>query len=995
MKWWVPVIIALILIPCIAGATVTTIVETSLNSRVNTIDMSTVGNYTLVGTNDGNVTLYNTSGDRKWFIKLRKGDPVRKVVVNPDGNNFTAMTWGGFVLFGNAKTGATIAEFDGSNFSYGRFPRRSATLGGFDNVTDIDMTDDGTKWFIVLNNTFIVKSSVNETLAIRTVDRNAATLTPAGMQYGALDPDGAFAIVSSWEGNGLNLYKLVDNTSTWYQNYSYRRPFVVTGSTDGSLYGYPVNVTIYNRSGTSTGSYVYIGENRTLLNWNDIRFTKDDGTTLVQQWYRDQGTTWVNYSVVPTYMAGSTAYTFYLYFGNDTSERYSNSTTKVMSSSDYTGDFDFNTYSSITNGSFDAEQPSNDWGCAVLVGGVSSPFTSNRKCLFTSWATNWSWSRQTQSAASSVGVTQSSSTDTNLSFTLNANPNGSAYAWNLSFDFGFYFYDECNGDGSAASASYVYVNGTLLKSNSSSKSCAGNSGSAIVAKTFINMSTKVPAGAVNVNTTSGTTANAGSSVTAYSYTYIDRMLLNSTWVVVNKPSVDSWGGVFMREDAIPVTITTVTDTITSMDISWNNPYLAIGTSSTITKTQPSTSGFAGTTSAADAGDKPDVSIVDGGVYTVVASSSTVNIYTTALAIDGTYDASTFNDVDVASSNGLWAVAGDSSGKLYVFSKEGTSGWELVWDSTATSVVTAVSISSDGLYGAVGREDGTFIMYYFAGVTPTTNDFIQDVYIIKDGLPYIGATVYVDESSTVPYVWTRIYTKMVDSNGMFNFEATEGNYYRFNITGELDAIRAASSSHTAIRLYITTPSVPYLYNINVTDGSGFGNNSKLYLNFSSLSGPTTRINVTVIDINNNDQIVNGTANWTGYSSLTGPTGGVIYTFQSNHTYQVRATILYPSGFRGEYVTILVPKQISSESGMPMIATALEEYLDTQIMTALFTILLMIFAGLASFANAPKVAVGVVVFAAILSLTNVIAVPITVVMVAGGVAMLSVIARSVRS
>jgi hypothetical protein len=75
--------------------------------------------------------------------------------------------------------------------------------------------------------------------------------------------------------------------------------------------------------------------------------------------------------------------------------------------------------------------------------------------------------------------------------------------------------------------------------------------------------------------------------------------------------------------------------------------------------------------------------------------------------------------------------------------------------------------------------------------------------------------------------------------------------------------------------------------------------------------------------------------------------------------------------------------------------LEEYLDTQIMTALFTILLMIFAGLASFANAPKVAVGVVVFAAILSLTNVIAVPITVVMVAGGVAMLSVIARSVRS
>jgi hypothetical protein len=82
-------------------------------------------------------------------------------------------------------------------------------------------------------------------------------------------------------------------------------------------------------------------------------------------------------------------------------------------------------------------------------------------------------------------------------------------------------------------------------------------------------------------------------------------------------------------------------------------------------------------------------------------------------------------------------------------------------------------------------------------------------------------------------------------------------------------------------------------------------------------------------------------------------------------------------------------------MPMIATYLGKYLDTQIMTALFTILLMIFAGLASYANAPKVAVAVVVFAAILSLTNVIAVPITIIMVAGGVAMLSAIARSART
>jgi len=115
----------------------------------------------------------------------------------------------------------------------------------------------------------------------------------------------------------------VNASSDWLTGWKYRKSHEIYNATNSGA-EYQVKITVINGSGSDNGDVVYI-DNKTRSDFADLRFTDDDGVTLLSAWNQTQYdgkniTVWVK---IKDDLSSSNA-TIYLYYGKDDATAYWN-----------------------------------------------------------------------------------------------------------------------------------------------------------------------------------------------------------------------------------------------------------------------------------------------------------------------------------------------------------------------------------------------------------------------------------------------------------------------------------------------------------------------------------------------------------------------------------------------------------------------------------------------------------------------------------------------
>ncbi|NTW31414.1 MAG: DUF2341 domain-containing protein [Bacteroidetes bacterium] len=122
------------------------------------------------------------------------------------------------------------------------------------------------------------------------------------------------------------------NASTWLSGYSYRKSLSLSRSS-GAVTNYQMKVTVYRSAGTDNASSVYVGT-KCQSDYDDIRFVRYDGTTLLDYWIESSdassATVWVEFNSI-----GTSATTFYMYYGNVSATAVSNGANTFITFDDF------------------------------------------------------------------------------------------------------------------------------------------------------------------------------------------------------------------------------------------------------------------------------------------------------------------------------------------------------------------------------------------------------------------------------------------------------------------------------------------------------------------------------------------------------------------------------------------------------------------------------------------------------------------------------------
>ena len=102
----------------------------------------------------------------------------------------------------------------------------------------------------------------------------------------------------------------------WLSGWSYRKSHEIEGSTAGAVTDYQVRIKAHYGSGADSGEDVYLNE-KCRSDFGDVRFTADDGETLLAYWMEekvdsDYAVFWVK---VPSIPADPDKATIYVYYG--------------------------------------------------------------------------------------------------------------------------------------------------------------------------------------------------------------------------------------------------------------------------------------------------------------------------------------------------------------------------------------------------------------------------------------------------------------------------------------------------------------------------------------------------------------------------------------------------------------------------------------------------------------------------------------------------------
>lgn len=117
---------------------------------------------------------------------------------------------------------------------------------------------------------------------------------------------------------GYIVVSAMNGTCTdWLSGWNYRQKVHINGSSSGDLTNYQVNLSVYNISGISSGSAVYIGDKAyDDIYFNDLRVTTSDGTTLCDIWNEtSRSNGWDIWAEIPA-IDDTLGTDIYVYYGN-------------------------------------------------------------------------------------------------------------------------------------------------------------------------------------------------------------------------------------------------------------------------------------------------------------------------------------------------------------------------------------------------------------------------------------------------------------------------------------------------------------------------------------------------------------------------------------------------------------------------------------------------------------------------------------------------------
>jgi len=136
-----------------------------------------------------------------------------------------------------------------------------------------------------------------------------------------------FSIIVSFtlSGEGILNLSFVNAAPGWLTGWSYRKGHVINSAT-GAGTNYQIKIVVHKSSGTDSGENVYVGTN-VRDDFGDVRFTDDNGTTLLDYWMETytsgvEATFWVE---VKDDLSSSNA-TIYVYYGRSDVTTTSNGT---------------------------------------------------------------------------------------------------------------------------------------------------------------------------------------------------------------------------------------------------------------------------------------------------------------------------------------------------------------------------------------------------------------------------------------------------------------------------------------------------------------------------------------------------------------------------------------------------------------------------------------------------------------------------------------------
>ena len=122
----------------------------------------------------------------------------------------------------------------------------------------------------------------------------------------------------------------------WLTGWSYRQEHNFTGAT-GAGSNYQMFFNVYKDTGTSSGDKVYLKNHCTDFP-NDIRFTDNDETTLLDYWVEDSNTTWAGVWVEVADSLSSGTVPIYVYYGKSGASTTSNGNNTFNFFDDFTGE---------------------------------------------------------------------------------------------------------------------------------------------------------------------------------------------------------------------------------------------------------------------------------------------------------------------------------------------------------------------------------------------------------------------------------------------------------------------------------------------------------------------------------------------------------------------------------------------------------------------------------------------------------------------------------
>ena len=133
----------------------------------------------------------------------------------------------------------------------------------------------------------------------------------------------------------------------WLSGWTYRKSHVINNAT-GAGTNYQTQIYVWNSTGTDSGNNVTLGSHVLSNNFGDIRFTDDDGNTLLDYWMESVNSTTATFWVEIADSLESAAQTIYVYYGKADATTTSNITNTFLF-----GDEDFATgwalkYGSVT-----------------------------------------------------------------------------------------------------------------------------------------------------------------------------------------------------------------------------------------------------------------------------------------------------------------------------------------------------------------------------------------------------------------------------------------------------------------------------------------------------------------------------------------------------------------------------------------------------------------------------------------------------------------------